>query len=37
LENAAIKEVRSWRFQSLQSAQPALDQVCTVIFNFKVK
>jgi len=37
LENAAIKEVRSWRFQSLQSAQPALDQVCTVIFNFRVK
>jgi len=37
LENAAIKEVRSWRFQSLQSAQPALDQVCTIIFNFKVK
>ncbi len=37
LENAAIKEVRLWRFQSLQSAQPALDQVCTVIFNFKVK
>jgi outer membrane biosynthesis protein TonB len=37
LENAAIKEVRSWRFQSLQGAQPALDQVCTIIFNFKVK
>jgi outer membrane biosynthesis protein TonB len=37
LENAAIKEVRLWRFQSLQSAQPALDQVCTIIFNFKVK
>ena len=37
LENAAIKEVRSWRFQSLQSAQPALDQACTIIFNFKVK
>ena len=37
LENAAIKEVRLWRFQSLQSAQPALDQVCTIIFNFKMK
>ncbi len=37
LENAAIKEVRSWRFEPLQSAQPALDQVCTITFNFKVK
>ncbi|MGA7160113.1 MAG: TonB family protein [Bacteroidota bacterium] len=37
LENAAIKEVRLWRFQPLQSAQPALDQVCTIIFNFKMK
>ncbi len=37
LENAAIKEVRTWRFQSLQYAQPALDQVCTITFNFKVK
>ncbi len=37
LENAAIKEVWLWRFQSLQSAQPALDQVCTITFNFKVK
>lgn len=37
LENAAIREVRSWRFQSLQRAQPALDQICTITFNFKVK
>ena len=37
LENAAIKEVRSWRFASLQYSQPALDQVCTITFNFKVK
>lgn len=37
LENAAIKEVRLWRFESLQSAEPALDQVCTITFNFKVK
>ena len=37
LENAAIKEVWLWRFQSLQYAQPALDQVCTITFNFKVK
>ena len=37
LENAAIKEVWLWRFQSLQYTQPALDQVCTITFNFKVK
>ena len=37
LENAAIQEVRSWRFQSLQQSQPALDQVCTITFNFRVK
>ena len=37
LENAAIIEVRSWRFQSLQYTQPALDQICTITFNFKVK
>jgi hypothetical protein len=37
LENAAIKEVRAWKFQSLQYTQPALDQVCTITFNFKVK
>lgn len=37
LENAAIKEVRLWRFEALQSSQPALDQVCTITFNFKVK
>lgn len=37
LENAAIKEVRLWRFESLQYTQPALDQVCTITFNFRVK
>jgi hypothetical protein len=37
LENAAIREVHSWRFQTLQRGQPALDQVCTITFNFKVK
>ena len=37
LEDAAIKEVKLWRFQSLQSSQPALDQECTVTFNFKMK
>jgi outer membrane biosynthesis protein TonB len=37
LEDAAIREVRSWRFQSLLRAEPALDQICTIIFNFKVK
>ena len=37
LENAALKEVRSWRFESLQQGQPALGQVCTITFNFKLK
>jgi len=37
LENAAIEEVRTWRFQSLQWRQPALDQICTITFNFRVK
>ena len=37
LENAAIEQVRTWRFQSLQHSQPALDQTCTITFNFKVK
>lgn len=37
LEDAAMKEVRLWRFERLQSAQPALDQVCTITFNFRVR
>ncbi|HTR82023.1 MAG TPA: energy transducer TonB [Bacteroidota bacterium] len=37
LEDAALKEVRLWRFESLQQGQPALDQTCTVTFNFVLK
>ena len=37
LEDAAIREVRLWRFQRLQQEHQALDQVCTITFNFKVK
>ena len=37
LEDAAIREVRLWKFQKLQQEHQALDQVCTITFNFKVK
>jgi TonB family protein len=37
LENAALKAVRLWKFDALQSAQAAVDQACTVTFNFKLK
>ena len=33
LENAALKAVRMWKFDALQSAQPAVDQSCIVTFN----
>jgi TonB family protein len=37
LENAALKVVRLWKFDPLQSAQPAIDQTCVVTFNFRLK
>lgn len=37
LENAALKAVRRWKFDPLQSAQPAVDQSCIVTFNFRLK
>jgi len=37
LENAALKAVRQWRFDALQSGQPAIDQSCVVTFNFRLK
>lgn len=37
LENAALKAVRLWKFGALQSSQPAVDQSCTVTFNFRLK
>jgi TonB family protein len=37
LENAALKAVRVWKFDALQSGQPAVDQPCIVTFNFRLK
>jgi TonB family protein len=37
LENAALRAVRHWKFDALQSAQPAVDQSCIVTFNFRLK
>jgi TonB family protein len=37
LENAALRAVRSWKFEALQSGQPAVDQSCIVTFNFRLK
>jgi TonB family protein len=37
LENAALKAVRLWKFDALQSSLPAVDQACVVTFNFKLK
>ncbi|MDD8017388.1 MAG: TonB family protein [Bacteroidota bacterium] len=37
LENAALAKVKFWQFEPLQSAQPQLEQVCNITFNFKLK
>lgn len=37
LEEAAMKELRFWRFEPLRSSQPKLEQPCVVIFLFKLK
>ncbi len=37
LENAAMKEVRYWKFEALRSSAPQIDQTCIVTFNFKLK
>lgn len=37
LEDAAMKEVRLWRFEPLRSNQPQEDQNCVVTFLFKLK
>jgi len=37
LENVSIKEIRLWKFEPLQSAQPQVDQECRVTLNFKLK
>jgi hypothetical protein len=37
LEDAAIKELRFWRFEPLSPSQPQVEQPCVVIFRFTLK
>ena len=37
LEEAAMKEVRFWKFEPLRSAQPQMEQTCVVTFLFTLK
>jgi len=37
LENAAINKVKLWKFEPLLSAQPQIEQLCTITFNFTLK
>lgn len=37
LENAAMKEIRFWKFDALKPDQPQIDQTCVVTFLFKLK
>jgi len=37
LENAAMKELRYWKFEPLRPSAPQVDQNCVVTFNFKLK
>lgn len=37
LEDAAMKEVRHWRFEPLRVSQPQIDQKCEIIFLFTLK
>lgn len=37
LEDAAIREVRHWRFEPLRSSQPQEEQSCLITFLFKLK
>jgi TonB family protein len=37
LENAAISKVKLWKFEPLLSAQPQIEQLCTITFNFTLK
>lgn len=37
LENVSINKVRLWKFEPLLSAQPQVEQICTITFNFKLK
>lgn len=37
LEEAALKEVRYWRFEPLKPSQPQKDQMCEITFLFTLK
>jgi hypothetical protein len=37
LEEAAIKEVRYWKFEALKSSQPQVPQTCEIVFLFTLK
>jgi hypothetical protein len=37
LEDAALKEVRYWRFEPLKPSQPQVDQTCEISFLFTLK
>ncbi|HCA80335.1 MAG TPA: hypothetical protein DEP53_11450 [Bacteroidetes bacterium] len=37
LEEAALKEVRYWRFERLKPSQPQVDQTCEIAFLFTLK
>ena len=37
LEDAAMKEVRFWKFEPLRSSQPQQDQTCVVTFLFTLR
>jgi len=37
LEEAAMKEVRYWKFEPLKPSQPQVDQKCEIVFLFTLK
>jgi hypothetical protein len=37
LEDAALKEIRYWRFEPLKPSQPQVDQTCEITFLFTLK
>jgi TonB family protein len=36
-EEAAMKAVRSWKFEPLGSSLPQVEQTCIITFSFKLK
>ena len=37
LEEAALQEVRFWRFEPLPASSPQTDQACVITFNFRLQ